>query len=123
MRSCSLCNGFHGCGSQLPRNLRHILRIVILFQKWLPLSSVFGGIEFQMTVDFVCRIIGQQRRLDTFPVLQSSIARRNPYVDPLSFVQLALLKRLRADGQSRGDLLTAALEAINGIAAGLKNTR
>ena len=60
---------------------------------WRTISS---GIEteFQTTVDFVCRITGQQRLLDNVPVLQRSIDRRNPYVDPLSFVQLALLKRL-----------------------------
>ena len=66
-------------------------------------NEIFRRIEteFHLTVDFVCRITGQQRLLDNFPVLQSSIARRNPYVDPLSFVQLALLKRLRADGGPR----------------------
>ncbi len=78
--------------------------------------------EFQTTVDFVCRITGQPRLLDNSPVLHSSIARRNPYVDPLSFVQLALLRRIRSGEEPRGELLTAALESINGIASGLKNT-
>ena len=55
-------------------------------------------------------------------MLQSSIERRNPYVDPLSFVQLSLLKRLRAEPEPDDELLTAALESINGIASGLKNT-
>ena len=56
------------------------------------------------------------------PVLQNSIQRRNPYVDPLSFIQLVLLKRLRAGDGPREELLTAVLESINGIASGLKNT-
>ena len=51
-----------------------------------------------------------------------SIAVRNPYVDPLSFIQLVLLKRLRAAGEQAGEELTAVLESINGIASGLKNT-
>lgn len=78
--------------------------------------------EYHMTVDFVCKITGQERLLDNAPVLQRSIARRNPYVDPLSFVQLVLLKRLRTGEQPREELLPACLESINGIASGLKNT-
>jgi phosphoenolpyruvate carboxylase len=78
--------------------------------------------EFQTTVDFICKITRQERLLDNAPVLQRSIARRNPYVDPLSFVQLVLLKRLRAGEQPREERLPACLESINGIASGLKNT-
>lgn len=78
--------------------------------------------EYQTTVDFVCKITRQERLLDNAPVLQRSIARRNPYVDPLSFVQLVLLKRLRTGAAPRDELLPACLESINGIASGLKNT-
>ncbi|MDP9367306.1 MAG: phosphoenolpyruvate carboxylase, partial [Chloroflexota bacterium] len=53
--------------------------------------------------------------------LQRSIERRNPYVDPLSFIQIDLLRRLRQDGSSDA-LLRAVLLAINGIAGGLRNT-
>ena len=56
------------------------------------------------------------------PMLQSSIERRNPFVDPLSYIQLVLLQRLRRGEQPADELLTACLESINGIAAGLKNT-
>ncbi len=65
------------------------------------------------------------------PVLQKSIRLRNPYVDPLSFLQVELLRRLRAlppDGDSedlkvqRRDLRAAVLLSVNGIAAGMKNT-
>ncbi|HEY1599459.1 MAG TPA: phosphoenolpyruvate carboxylase [Pirellulales bacterium] len=78
--------------------------------------------EFHTTVDFVLKITGQGRLLDNVPVLQGSIERRNPYVDPLSFIQLVLLKRLRAGEEPRTELLTACLESVNGIASGLKNT-
>jgi phosphoenolpyruvate carboxylase len=78
--------------------------------------------EFENTVAAVCRITGQPRLRETFPVLQSSIERRNPYVDPLSFIQLVLLQRLRRGEGPREELLTACLESINGIASGLKNT-
>ena len=78
--------------------------------------------EYQLTVDFVCKVTRQSQLLDNSPVLQRSIARRNPNVDPLSFVQLALLRRIRGGADPSPELLTAALETINGIASGLKNT-
>jgi phosphoenolpyruvate carboxylase len=55
-------------------------------------------------------------------VLQRSIERRNPYVDPLSFIQVDLLRRLRRDGAASEDLVLAMLLTINGIAGGLRNT-
>ena len=78
--------------------------------------------EFDTTVDFVLKITGQERCWTMCRVLQRSIERRNPYVDPLSFIQLVLLKRLRAGEEPRDELLTAGLESVNGIASGLKNT-
>jgi phosphoenolpyruvate carboxylase len=87
-------------------------------------DEIFGRIEneFRTTVEIVCKITGQTRLLDRFPVLQRSIERRNPFVDPLSFIQLVLLQDLRHGDGPRSELLTACLESINGIAAGLKNT-
>jgi phosphoenolpyruvate carboxylase len=80
------------------------------------------GDEYQRTVDVICQITGQRELLENAPVLQRSIQRRNPYVDALSFVQLVLLKRLRGGAPVSDELMTAVLESINGIAAGLKNT-
>ena len=42
---------------------------------------------------------------NSLPILQHSIDRRNPYVDPLSFIQLVMLKRLRAGEEPREELL------------------
>jgi phosphoenolpyruvate carboxylase len=78
--------------------------------------------EFRRTTQVICEITGQKALLDNVPVLQRSIQRRNPYVDPLSFVQILLLKRLRSTSEPNDELLTAVLESINGIASGLKNT-
>lgn len=78
--------------------------------------------EYERTADVISVITGQERLLDNMPILQRSIQRRNPYVDPLSFVQLVLLQRLRDGGEPRVELLTGVLESINGIASGLKNT-
>ena len=54
-------------------------------------------------------------------MLQRSIPRRNPYVDPLSFMQLCCSSGCAA-AKTAAELLHAVLESINGIAAGLKNT-
>jgi phosphoenolpyruvate carboxylase len=78
--------------------------------------------EYRATVDAVCRITGQESLLERSPILKTSIERRNPYVDPLSFIQLVLLRRLRAGDGPREDLVNAVLESINGVASGLKNT-
>jgi len=78
--------------------------------------------EHKRTVDVICRITGQEALLQEFPTLSRSIQRRNPYVDPLSFIQLVLLRRLRAGDEPRDEILTGVLESINGLAAGLMNT-
>jgi len=54
-------------------------------------------------------------------VLARSIRLRNPYVDPLSLIQFALLRR-KQDGEEDEDLNYALAATINGIAAGLRNT-
>ena len=87
-------------------------------------DRIYGVIaeEYRLTRDAVLAMTGQQELLDNMPVLQRSIQQRNPYVDPLSFIQLVLLERLRAGGEPRQQLLNGVLESINGIASGLKNT-
>jgi phosphoenolpyruvate carboxylase len=58
-------------------------------------------------------------------VLQRSIEVRNPYVDPMSYLQVELLARNRNSELSTADrekLLYAILLTINGIAAGMRNT-
>ena len=77
--------------------------------------------EWALAEKMLLDVTGQNHLLAREPVLHRSIQRRNPYVDPLSFIQIELLNRLRADGTSDERLRTALL-AINGIASGLKNT-
>jgi phosphoenolpyruvate carboxylase len=87
---------------------------------------VFGLIkeEYERTVTAIRLILGASELLDRAPILKRSIARRNPYVDPLSHLQVELLKRLRRapDGPDHESLEEAILLSIAGIAAGLKNT-
>ena len=77
--------------------------------------------EYELTERMILQVTGQARLLDREPVLQRSIERRNPYVDPLSFIQVELLKRLREDPENDEIVETLHL-AVNGIAGGLKNT-
>jgi phosphoenolpyruvate carboxylase len=79
--------------------------------------------EFARTVEWVLRIRGGDALLDDNPVLRSTIALRNPYVDPLSLLQVALLRRTRAAGEQAHPADTAALAAtLSGVAQGLRNT-
>ncbi|MNI73973.1 Phosphoenolpyruvate carboxylase [compost metagenome] len=81
--------------------------------------------EFNLTKELVLQIVGVTEILDNTPSLQESIRQRNPYIDPLSYMQVQLLTELRAARESGRDdtiLLREVLLTINGIAAGLRNT-
>ncbi|MDQ3521925.1 MAG: phosphoenolpyruvate carboxylase [Gemmatimonadota bacterium] len=77
--------------------------------------------EFARTERIILRITGQSWLLQDNPVLARSIRLRNPYVDPMSLIQVSLLRRKRA-GEESDDLNFALAATINGIAAGLRNT-
>jgi phosphoenolpyruvate carboxylase len=89
-------------------------------------EAMFGAIaaEHERTRAMICAVAEIEEVLDGQPVLQRAIRQRNPYVDPLSYIQIDLLRRLRCcdDADEQGELETAVLMSINGIAAGLKNT-
>ncbi len=69
----------------------------------------------------ILRLTGQARLLEDDPVLRRSIDRRNPYVDPISLVQVEMLRRLRG-GEASEAAVRTILRTVNGIAGGLKNT-
>ena len=81
--------------------------------------------EHAACVNAMLLITGNKSLLDESPVLQRSIRLRNPYVDPLSYVQVTLLRRLRTlpEGSSnREDALTTLLLSISGVSSGMLNT-
>jgi phosphoenolpyruvate carboxylase len=86
-------------------------------------DRVFGMLfeEFERTKAVVLRLSGQATLLEKNPVLARSIRLRNPYVDPLSLIQVELLRRKRG-GENNENLNYALAATINGIAAGLRNT-
>ncbi len=77
--------------------------------------------EFQRTVRSILEITGESELLERSPVLRRSIRLRNPYVDPLSYLQVRLLA-LRRNSQLDRDGERALLLTIQGIAAGMRNT-
>jgi phosphoenolpyruvate carboxylase len=77
--------------------------------------------EFERTRRVLLDITGQEELLQQNPVLAHSIRLRNPYVDPLSLIQVSLLRRKRG-GEDTDELNYALAATINGIAAGLRNT-
>jgi phosphoenolpyruvate carboxylase len=82
--------------------------------------------EYKRTRDAVLSISGHAYLLDAEPITQSAVLVRNPYVDPLNYVQVEMLRRLRAlsnpEGEEAQEIREVITITINGIAAGLRNT-
>ena len=77
--------------------------------------------EFLRSRRMILRVTGQRELLARNRVLARSIRLRNPYVDPMSLIQVELLRRKQAEGAS-SELDYPLGATINGIAAGLHNT-
>ncbi|GAC1510367.1 MAG: phosphoenolpyruvate carboxylase [Chloroflexota bacterium] len=86
-------------------------------------SSVLDE-EFEKTITCVNSVVGQEKLLDSWPLLQRSIALRNPYVDPMSYVQVRAIREVRTENdENRAELLRSIIDrSVTGIAAGLQNT-
>jgi phosphoenolpyruvate carboxylase len=91
-------------------------------------ATVFGAItdEYARTRAAILRVTGQSDLMDGDPVIGRSVQLRNPYVDPLNYLQVETLRRLRAlpdaEGPEAEGLREVIVLTINGIAAGLRNT-
>ncbi len=91
-------------------------------------QAIFSTIreEYERTRDIILAVTGHSALMDADPTIQRSIELRNPYVDPLNYIQVETLRRLRSlddpDGPQAEELREVMVLTINGIAAGLRNT-
>ena len=76
--------------------------------------------EYIRTRTMLLAVTGQRHLLEKNAVLSRSIRLRNPYVDPMSLIQVELLRRKRA-GEHTPELDRAIASTISGISAGLRN--
>jgi phosphoenolpyruvate carboxylase len=90
-------------------------------------AALYGRIreEYERTVVQILNVADSKQLMEETPQLALSLARRNPYLDPLNHIQIALLRRYRAassSGDARELWRDPLLRTINAIAAGLRNT-
>jgi len=112
--------------------LKADLGIAALYVELVPdaasAAEIFRRIrdEYERTCAAVLEISGHRALLEAKPVIARSVERRNPYVDPLNYLQVEILRRLRAlphpEATEAADLREIVVLTINGIAAGLRNT-
>jgi phosphoenolpyruvate carboxylase len=81
---------------------------------WEPIRA-----EHERVVRTVLEISGTDTLLESAPALMARLSHRNPWTDPLSYMQIDLLRRTRAGDH---DAERPLLLTINGIAAGMRNT-
>jgi len=78
--------------------------------------------EYDLTRDLILEYSDHEALLEGDVTLQRAIMLRNPYVDPMSLMQVDLLSRWRASNYEDEELFTALLASVNGIAQALQNT-
>jgi phosphoenolpyruvate carboxylase len=91
-------------------------------------DTIFTSVaaEYARTREAILEATGHVELMEGDPVIQRSVKLRNPYVDPLNYLQVEMLRRLRAlpdpDGPEAEHLREVIVLTVNGIAAGLRNT-
>lgn len=78
--------------------------------------------EFRRSRDGLLAITRKSELLQDEPRLAQSIRLRNPYIDPMSLMQVDLLQRWRGDGSKDDERLAALIACVNGVAQGMQNT-
>jgi phosphoenolpyruvate carboxylase len=86
-------------------------------------ARIFGRIhaEWKSSINALLNISGEERLLQTNPLLERSIHNRFPYLDPLNHLQVELMKKYRRESEN-AKVLRGIQLTINGISAGLRNS-
>lgn len=99
---------------------------VDLFPQREVAEEIFRKIEeeYRLTKSLVLKVVEAKRLLDQEPTLQKSIELRNPYVDPLNFIQAEMMRRyqLEKSEKKQKEILKVMEICISGISAGLRNS-
>jgi len=90
-------------------------------------QKILSGLEkeFALTEEAILAVTGQKQLLANEPVLLKSVQLRNPYIDPLNYIQIEMMRRLRSGKLTKEEeeATRGVIElTINGISGGLKNT-
>ncbi len=112
--------------------LKADLGIATLYSDLVPDRALAAGIfdriraEYDRAIEAVLAVTGHTELMEADPVIQRSVQLRNPYVDPLNYIQVEMLRRLRAlpkpDSPAAESVRDVLVLTINGISAGLRNT-
>jgi phosphoenolpyruvate carboxylase len=78
--------------------------------------------EYDRCMELVLDLTGHRELLEDQETLRRAIRLRNPYMDPMSFLQVDLLARWRRGGRQDDAMLQALMVSVNGIAHGMQNT-
>jgi phosphoenolpyruvate carboxylase len=101
-------------------------REYVLLDKNKKASKVFEMIkeEYERSVKYVLLLTKEKKLLDDNKILQRTLYLRNPYIDPISFIQVNLIKQYRnkISKKKKEELLNILRASVNGIAAGIRNT-
>ncbi len=90
-------------------------------------GNIFACIEeeYERSRNAVLKITGENDLLESNPSLRRSIRLRNPYIDPISLLQIRFLQMYREanhDESRQQEILDLLRSTVNGIAAGMRNT-